>query len=205
MAVCHLHPEAESSPIRLGEEIVLKSCLLRRSAVVLFLWVGEGSHLHWLASQQQYRGVIHTVLMRFVFFFHHRIIGCLYLQSLLLGAFFFFCMKIFLLRVKQKTPKGSRCTVQLPPQVKYLQFVESITQYGVHLRWPYDLRTGETTFQSVKHVNKTQRGKFLSTLYTVLTLEDMNYMSGIQSPFHHTPQHPHSGIRLHSMHVYTLW
>ncbi len=42
-------------------------------------------------------------------------------------------------------------------------------------------------------------------LCTVLTLEDMNYMSGIQSPSHHTPQPPHSGIRLHSRRVYTLW
>lgn len=39
----------------------------------------------------------------------------------------------------------------------------------------------------------------------MLTLEDMNYMSGIQSLFHHTPQPLHSGIRLHSRHVYTLW
>ena len=45
----------------------------------------------------------------------------------------------------------------------------------------------------------------LLAIYNVLTLEDMNYMSGIQSPFHHTPQRPHGGIHLHSTRVYTLW
>lgn len=70
---------------------------------------------------------------------------------------FCFCMKIFLLPVKQKPPRGLHCIVQLPPQVKYLQFVESIAQCGVHLRWPYDLQiAGETTFMSFQHGNKTQ-------------------------------------------------
>lgn len=43
-----------------------------------------------------------------------------------------------------------------------------------------------------------------AAIHTVLTLEGMNDMSGIQSPFHHTPQRPRGGIRLHSMRVYTL-
>lgn len=76
-----------------------------------------------------------------MFFFYHRFIGCLStLKKSFAWCIFFFGMKKFLLRVKQKTPKGSCCTAQTPPQVKYLQFVESITQYGVHLRWPYDLQ-----------------------------------------------------------------
>lgn len=93
----------------------------------------------------------------FVLFFHRRIIGGLYLQSFTWRFFFYFCMKIFPLPVKQKPTTGLHCIVQLPPQVKYLQFVESIAQCGVHLRWPYDLQiAGETTFKSFQHGNKTQ-------------------------------------------------
>lgn len=50
----------------------------------------------------------------------------------------------------------------------------------------------------------TRDGTILTAIYIVLTLEGMNYTSGIQSPFHHTPRHPRGGIRLHSMRVYTL-
>lgn len=50
----------------------------------------------------------------------------------------------------------------------------------------------------------TGKGFGQTELYTVLTLEDMNYTFGIQSLFHHTPQPPHSDIHLHSRHVYTL-
>lgn len=52
-----------------------------------------------------------------------------------------------------------------------------------------------------KRANKPKRG---GPFLTVLTLEGMNCMSGIQSPFHHTPQRPRGGIRPHSMRVYTL-
>lgn len=54
-------------------------------------------------------------------------------------------------------------------------------------------------------VQQTHEGRTtLTAIYIVLTLEGMNYTSGIQSPFHHTPRHPRGGIRLHSMRVYTL-
>lgn len=61
-------------------------------------------------------------------------------------------------------------------------------------------RREETQVFGQRANRKKTGGPFL----TVLTLEGMNYMSGIQSPFHHTPQRPRGGIRLHSMRVYTL-
>lgn len=87
-------------------------------------------------------------------------------ESPLLGAFFLFQMKkIHPWRVewtsKQKHPKGSRWGVQPPllrppPQVKYLQFVESMTQYGVHLRRPYELH-GEKGGVAVRTQTQTSR------------------------------------------------
>lgn len=44
-----------------------------------------------------------------------------------------------------------------------------------------------------------------AALHSVLTLGGMSYMSGIQSPFHHTPQHPHGGIHPRSERACTLW
>lgn len=62
----------------------------------------------------------------------------------------------------------------------------------------YNMPTKHLCFHAAKCFDHTK-------LYTVLTLEDMSYMSGIQSLFHHIPQPPHSDIRLHNRRVYTLW
>lgn len=43
-----------------------------------------------------------------------------------------------------------------------------------------------------------------AALHSVLTLGGMSYMSGSQSPFHRTPQHPHGGIHLRSARACTL-
>lgn len=144
-----LRPETDSSPTGCGKKASCKSCLLRQSAVVLCIsYVGGWSCFppltesitprSYVASQQQYKGVIFIYIYIYIY--------VLSTQNLWLPLppktpawniiVLFFCMKIFLQCVKQTTRRGSCCTVPLPPQVKYLQFVESITQYGVHLRWP---------------------------------------------------------------------
>lgn len=47
-----------------------------------------------------------------------------------LFLFNFFCC------AEETRPTGTHYTIRMAPHVKYLQFVESITQYGVHLRRP---------------------------------------------------------------------
>lgn len=70
---------------------------------------------------------------------------------------FSFSLYIKIFFACQAKPRGHCWIIQLPPQVKYLQFVESMTQRGVHLRWPYDLQPGgDATFRSA--CNKPTRG-----------------------------------------------
>lgn len=90
--------------------------------------------------------------------------------------------------------------------MKYLQFVESMTQYGVHLRWPYELREEGEEGKGVPVRTQTSRWPLggRCTLRSALTLGGMSYTSGIQSPFHRTPQRPRGGIRLRSGRACTL-
>lgn len=74
---------------------------------------------------------------------------CLVLQSLFLGAFLFsphtpsfFLHENIPIMCQSNTPQGIQPHLSASCQVKYLQFVESITQYDVHLRKPYDLKLG---------------------------------------------------------------
>lgn len=93
-----LHPEADSSPIGHGEEASLKSSFVKTecSCPVYFLSVGEGFPLQLTDScynSGDLRGILAAVQRSYIYvlvFFHHRIIGCLFLQSLLLVALLFF-------------------------------------------------------------------------------------------------------------------
>lgn len=57
----------------------------------------------------------------------------------------------------------------------------------------------------LEHKHKQAGGHSVgAALQSMLTLGGMSYTSGIQSPFHHTPQRPHGGIHLRSGRACTL-
>lgn len=84
---------------------------------------------------------------------------------------------------------GVKCTVWCTPEVTVRPKTKGKKQY-----WYWISVFSSSTF-TCEHCHWCSG----------LTLEDMNYTSGIRNLFHHTPQRLQSGIHLHSRHVYTLW
>lgn len=103
---------------------------------------------HLGSNTDEFYVYLYIYIDRFCSCFHNRITG-----SLPSEVFFFFCLDhccLFFFKrenIKSQANNTQRscCTVQPSSQVKYLQFVESIAQYRVHFRWPYDLQTTRET------------------------------------------------------------
>lgn len=71
MAVTQLlHPEADSGPIRHGEEASLKSCLLRQIAVVLcisYVWVKAFASRDRLYNSGELRGISAAIQRSYIY------------------------------------------------------------------------------------------------------------------------------------------
>lgn len=118
------------------------------SSVRIFTFKDSSYNLRdmWHLSSNTDEFYVCLYISRFCSFFHNRITGSLHVFAWSIVVFSFFFSFFLHVKSQANNTQRSHSTVQTTPQVKYLQFVESIVQYLVHLRWPYDLQIIRKTF-----------------------------------------------------------
>lgn len=208
-----LHPETDSGPKRHGEEVSCRSGLLRRSAVVLcisYVWVKFTGSTDQLDNSEKPRGISAAIQRTHMYFIYIErefcfcfISNSLASSSLTVACFehycSFFCTKIF------------HNTQKILLHWSTSSSSEVLAVCGVNNTVWRALKVTVGPANDKRNIHESQfhisTQHFMNVhkqLYTVRTLEDMSYMSGIQNLFHHTPQPPRGGIRLRSRRVYTL-